>query len=81
MKDPVESIIEDALINSGYCFEREKNGLDFYIPSLDLYIECKQFHSNRISDQMGRVPNIIAIQGKQAAYAFYTMVALKTAKV
>jgi hypothetical protein len=40
--------------------------LDFYLPAFDIYIEIKQFHSERIHKQMGLQENVIAIQGKKA---------------
>ena len=61
--DPVEAIIYDALVDSDVPFEMGKNGIDFYMSDSDIYIECKRFHSDRISDQMARVDNIIAVQG------------------
>lgn len=41
--------------------------LDFYLPDCDLHIECKQFHSERIAEQMSRAPNVLAVQGIEAA--------------
>lgn len=55
------------------------SGLDFYLPDLDIYIEVKQFHSDRIAKQMARRPNVIAIQGRGAVLTFCAM--LKGPKV
>lgn len=41
-------------------------GLDFYLPDFNIYIEVKRFHSPRISDQMSRAKNVIAIQGEDS---------------
>lgn len=74
--DPIEFIVRNALAMRGVDFVEEPhapNGLDFYLPESGVSIECKQFHSPRISEQMSRVPNVIAIQGKDAALAFYAM--------
>jgi len=68
--DPMERFIFDALSASGLSFIREPHpqakSLDFYIPSENVYIEVKQFHSPRICAQMARVDNIIAAQGREA---------------
>lgn len=58
--DPMEKIIAESL---PVRFEHEKNGLDFYLPDYDVYIEVKQFHSDRISEQMKRQKNVIVVQG------------------
>jgi hypothetical protein len=75
LADPVESIVEIALQSAGYEYVTDFNGgnptgLDFYLPGYDLHIEVKQFHSPRISEQMSRAPNVIAIQGIEAARWF-----------
>lgn len=61
----------------GIICEREdhKSGLDFFLPGLDVYVEVKQFHSPRISEQMSRKPNVIVIQGMGAMEAFATLLA------
>ena len=66
INDPMEKLVAEALHAIGEPFEHEKNGLDFYIPRLDLYIEVKRFHSPRIAAQMARAENIIAVQGSFA---------------
>lgn len=67
--DPMERLIAEALQEIGEPFEFENaksERLDFLIPKRQVFIEVKQFHSNRIARQMGRVDNIIAAQGKLA---------------
>lgn len=69
--DPMEQIIEAALLAQGIAYTTDHGGsnpagLDFYIPALDLHLEVKRFHSDRIAAQMARAPNVIAIQGQSA---------------
>lgn len=79
MVDPMEKIVRDALSNSQLMFVEEEDpralGLDFYLPLQDIHIEVKQFHTDRISEQMSRARNVIAIQGVEAARLFAQMVA------
>lgn len=49
-------------------------GLDFYLPTLDVHIEIKQFHSARIAGQMERAANVIALQGRIAVDLFADMI-------
>lgn len=73
--DPMERLIADALDAAGEAYEHEKNGLDFYLPRLDLYIEVKRFHSPRIAAQMERAENIIAVQGSFAVRTISVLLA------
>ena len=73
--DPIERATKEALQSAGVRFEcnvRATNGrfLDFYLPDFDLYIEVKQFHSERITTQIAGLENVIVIQGRPAAAAF-----------
>lgn len=76
--DPMEKIVADALDAAAITFVDEHDpraqGLDFYLPDLNVYIEVKQMHAPRIALQMAKVENIIAIQGLVAAKAFAAMV-------
>lgn len=69
--DPVEQIIYDALIESGLKFSTENHPqnhvLDFFIPAIELHIECKRMHSERSAGQVSRSDNIILIVGIRAA--------------
>jgi len=66
-KCPLEECIEQALIRAGIPFKRETpERLDFYLPNEDLFIEVKSGHSPRISDQMSRARNVIAVQGQKS---------------
>jgi hypothetical protein len=78
--DPMEALIERALMRAGVRYVHEvmdiaiTNGLDFYLPDIDLYIEVKQFHADRISRQMGRVQNVIVAQGRPAVQRLAKMI-------
>ena len=79
--DPIETIIAEALCKAGISYLHETDmkaedslGLDFYLPELNVYIEVKQFHSDRIARQMARAPNVIAIQGRQSAHVFADLI-------
>ncbi len=78
ISDPIEQIIADGLTAADIAFVHESEGLiprlDFYLPDKDIYIEVKQFHSERITRQMAQVRNVIAIQGREAALAFVEMI-------
>jgi len=78
--DPIENIVAAALSGRGVAFVRDGNdsgidtkGLDFRLMGVDVYIECKQFHTQRTTEQMSRVDNVIAIQGRAAAEMFAEM--------
>lgn len=64
-RDPMEAATAEVLALAGVRYHREhrESGLDFYLPDFDVYIEVKQFHSDRIAAQMSRRRNVIAIQG------------------
>ena len=73
MTDPVEKRVRSALREAGIEYidgDRLPEALDFYLPGLDIWIECKQHHTDRIAKQTARVANIIVIQGMQAAEVF-----------
>lgn len=77
--DPVEKIVADALDAKGVRYvrdgEADTKALDFYLPDIGLYVEVKQFHTDRIAEQTSRVLNIIVIQGIDAAKAFAGLIA------
>ncbi len=71
LRDPMERLVEEALVDAGIRFATDQGGgtetrLDFYLPDHDVYIEVKRFHSTRISEQMARAPNVIVAQGEAA---------------
>lgn len=77
--DPIEATIECALLDAGIQFIRDgapgnqDTGLDFLLPESGVYIECKQFHTERSNEQLARADNVILIQGRDAAHAFARM--------
>jgi transcriptional regulator with XRE-family HTH domain len=69
--DPMERIIEQALIDAGIAFRTDQDGgtetaLDFYLPAYDVSIEVKRFYTARTGEQMARAPNVIVAQGERA---------------
>ena len=77
--DPMERLIEAALLDAEIEFipgrgGMTENGLDFYLPRRDLYIEVKRFHSDRIAQQMSRADNIIVAQGERAVRQLAAMI-------
>ncbi len=67
MSDPMERLIAEALTRAGIAFTTDNEArLDFYLPDADVHIEVKQFHADRIAEQMSRAPNVIAVQGRGA---------------
>lgn len=67
--DPMEGMIRGALKRAAIRYvegDRNDARLDFFLPDHGIYIEVKQFHSDRIGEQMSRAPNVIAVQGRQA---------------
>lgn len=70
-KDPMERIIEKALVEAGIDFETDQGGktenaLDFYLPAWGIAIEVKRFYTARTGEQMARAPNVIVAQGERA---------------
>lgn len=75
--DPMEGMIRAALTRAGIRFvegDRNPARLDFYLPEFDLYIEVKQFHSDRIAGQMARAENVIVAQGSKAVEALAALI-------
>jgi len=78
--DPMERLTGDALRGAGIAFitdhEPESPArLDFYLPSEDLHIEVKRFHSDRVTEQLTRAENVVLLQGKGAVRFFAGIVA------
>lgn len=76
--DPIELIVADALSKAGIKFihesENKSQSLDFSLPDFGAYIECKQFPTDRTSKQIAPFPNVIVIQGREAAMMFAQMI-------
>jgi hypothetical protein len=72
--DHLEAMVAAALTDNGIEFIHESQnkdqGLDFFLPLFDVYIEIKQYHSERISRQMASQNNVIALQGTKAVNFF-----------
>lgn len=71
LRDPLERVIEQALIDAGIAYETDDGGgtesrLDFHLPAFDVSIEVKRFYTPRTGEQMARAPNVIAVQGERA---------------
>lgn len=81
ISDPIERIVAEALTAAGIRFETHygvhHGAPDFLLPDHGVYIECKQFYTERTAKQMASVPNVIVIQGRKAAEAFASMITNK----
>lgn len=73
--DPVESIVEDALDAAG--IRHDVSHLDFFLPDYGVYVECKQFFTLRVVEQMVQASDVIVIQGRSAAISFAHMITKK----
>ena len=83
-KDPLEKAVAEALLSAGVDFLHESSGdprnlrLDFYLPELKTHIEVKGGHSERVSEQMSRSPNVIVLQGATAVRVFCELISVST---
>lgn len=66
--DHLEQEIAALLERAGIDFIHESQGaaLDFYLPGYDVYIEVKQFYSDRAIRQLANYDNVILIQGRKS---------------
>lgn len=67
--DPMERILEAALREAGAAFGQgpeNMHRLDFHLTGPNVAVEVKQMHSPRIAEQMSRVPDVVAVQGRAA---------------
>ena len=69
MEDPIEKIVREALEVRGINYLRGAP-LDFYLPDYGLFIECKQFFTERVTRQLKDREDIVLVQGRVAAHAF-----------
>ena len=76
--NPQEIQIKEILELKGidYVHESQNNGsrLDFYIPKYNVYIEVKQYYSERSNSQLSSQDNVILIQGKDAISFFKLLI-------
>ncbi len=68
--DHLEQKIGEALFEAeiGFTHGSESKGqrLDFHLTDDDIYIEVKQYHSERIADQLKVADNIVVVQGRKS---------------
>jgi hypothetical protein len=73
INDPIERIVAEVLLNKGIKFihemENKAQGLDFYLPEYDIFIECKAYSTPRTEKQI-EDKKVILIQTSEAAKAF-----------
>ena len=69
-KDHLELAVAEMLLDLkiNFIHESQNNGsnLDFYLPDFDVFIEVKQFHTDRVNKQLTSQENVILIQGKKS---------------
>jgi len=73
--DFLEASLGKTLETNGVDFTHESEVkhepvIDFYLPDHDIYIEVKQFYSDRIIKQLQSQQNVIVIQGRKAVDFF-----------
>lgn len=73
ISDPMERMIAEALDAAGISYTCGPR-LDFHLPDHDVWIEVKQFHSDRIAAQMATQPNVIVAQGRVAVGTLAAMI-------
>ena len=74
IRDPVEFMVNEALIKSGLPFKRlHGEHADFTLDD-GTEIECKRFFSERIYKQAAKYESVIVIQGLAAARSFARLV-------
>lgn len=75
--DHLEEMVGRALFDAGIKFIHDSQGggqrLDFFLPKHDIYIEIKQYHSDRISEQLMLRNNIIVLQGINSVKCFVSL--------
>lgn len=66
LEKEIANTLSDLKINYIHESQNNKSSLDFYLPDFDVYIEIKQFHSDRVLKQLASRDNVILIQGKKS---------------
>ena len=79
VEEQLAKTLDDVGIQYVHESENKEQRLDFYLPFFDVYIEVKQYHSERISDQMSSKDNVIALQGIKSVQFLTTV--LKRSKL
>lgn len=72
--DFLEKQVGETLNAAGIKFDRTHQRIDFYLPDQEVYIEVKQYHSDRSAEQLKTQDNIILLQGKKAVNLFCNLV-------
>ena len=76
--DHLEKALAQAFDDAGIEYihesENKEQGLDFYLPSFDVYLEVKQYHADRIARQMQSQKNVIAVQGIDSVKLIIAMI-------
>lgn len=73
LEKKVAQALDDVEIEFIHESENKEQVLDFYLPFFDVFIEVKQFHTDRISKQMSSKDNVIAVQGTKSVNLLVTM--------
>lgn len=70
ISDFLEQAVADILTekNISFIHESQNNGstLDFFLPDYNIYVEVKQYHTDRVLTQLREQENVILIQGKKS---------------
>jgi hypothetical protein len=68
ISDPIERVIARALTDADIAFRHGGDGeLDFHLPTLGIWIECKRAFTPRVSRQLERHERVILVQSLEAA--------------
>jgi hypothetical protein len=63
--------------------QSDPTNLDFYLPAMDLNVEVKQWHSDRIAGQLSKLPRnaaALVLIGRQAVEKFSSLAAALAAE-
>ena len=76
--DPIERMLAEGLDRAGVRYVREPHPLtrrlDFYLTDFQVWVEAKQFFTERVLDQLQRADDVILIQGRRAAQTFLDLI-------
>mgnify|MGYP000246292980 CR=1 FL=1 len=73
LEKKIAAALDEVEIEFVHESESKEQVLDFYLPFFDVFIEIKQFHTDRISRQMSSKDNVIAVQGTKSVNLLVTM--------
>lgn len=66
LEEQVALILDKKGIEYIHESENKSQGLDFYLPDLEIYIEVKRFYSERSLRQLALHDEVILIQGRKS---------------